>query len=189
VNGCEYSPALRVSSAHIDNERAAAEAMAHLYGLGHSRIGVITGPLASPISRDRLAGAADAAARHGHPVTAATGDFSIESGLAQALALLEASPRPTAIFCFSDEMAMGALEAIRRRGLRCPQDVSLVGFDDIRFAQYLNPQLTTVSQPMQQIGHEVVRLLLDILSNRATTLQNVTLPHRLVVRSSTVPPG
>ncbi|HQR89278.1 MAG TPA: substrate-binding domain-containing protein, partial [Caulobacter sp.] len=86
------------------------------------------------------------------------------------------------------EMAMGALEAIRQRGLRCPDDISLVGFDDIRFAQYLNPKLTTVSQPMEQIGHEVVRLLLDILADRASALQNVTLPHRLVVRESTAPP-
>jgi LacI family repressor for deo operon, udp, cdd, tsx, nupC, and nupG len=85
-------------------------------------------------------------------------------------------------------MAMGALEAIRQRGLRCPEDVSLVGFDDIRFAQYLEPKLTTVSQPMEQIGHEVVRLLLDILADRASALQNVTLPHRLVVRASTGPP-
>lgn len=189
VNGCEYSPALRVSSAHIDNERAAAEAMAHLYGLGHSRIGVITGPLASPISRDRLAGAADAAARHGHPVTAATGDFSIESGLAQALALLEASPRPTAIFCFSDEMAMGALEAFRRLGLNCPRDISLVGFDDIRYAPHLDPPLTTVSQPMDRIGHEVVRLLLDVLSGQADQVRHVTLPHRLILRGSTAAPS
>jgi LacI family repressor for deo operon, udp, cdd, tsx, nupC, and nupG len=72
--------------------------------------------------------------------------------------------------------------------LVCPRDVSLVGFDDIRFARHLDPQLTTVSQPMEEIGHEVVRLLLDILAGRATTLQNVTLPHELVVRASTAPP-
>jgi len=187
VNGCEFSPELGVSGAHIDNERAATEAMEHLYGLGHDRVGVITGPLASPLSRDRLAGVRTAAERHGRVggLQVVTGDFSIESGLDQAGALLDAAPRPTALFCFSDEMAMGALEAIRRRGLKCPHDVSLVGFDDIRFAPYLDPPLTTVSQPMDQIGHEVVRLLLDILSGRAEALQHVTLPHRLVVRGST----
>ncbi|MEO8115217.1 MAG: substrate-binding domain-containing protein, partial [Phenylobacterium sp.] len=187
VNGCEFSPDLAVSSAHIDNARAAAEAMEHLYGLGHARVGVISGPLASPISRDRLDGARDAAARHGHAagLTVAVGDFSIESGLAQTLALLQAAARPTAIFCFSDEMAMGALEAFRRSGLSCPGDISLVGFDDIRYARHLDPPLTTVSQPMERIGHEAVRLLLDILSGEAPVVLHVTLAHRLVVRGST----
>jgi LacI family repressor for deo operon, udp, cdd, tsx, nupC, and nupG len=191
VNGCEFRPGLAVSSAHIDNERAAAEVVDYLYGLGHTRIGVVTGPLASPISSDRLAGVLSAAQRHGRAsaLRISIGDFSIESGVRQAGELLDEPGRPTAIFCFSDEMAMGAIEAIRQRGLRCPEDVSLVGFDDIRFAQYLHPQLTTVSQPKEQIGHEVVRLLLDILSDRASTLQNVTLPHRLIVRASTAPPA
>ena len=190
VNGCEFRPDLGVSSVHIDNERAAAEVMEHLYGLGHSRVGVITGPLASPLTADRLAGARAAADRHGcaGSLRAVTGDFSIEAGLREATALLDGSDRPTAIFCFSDEMAMGALEAIRRRGLSCPRDVSLVGFDDIRFADYLAPRLTTVSQPMDAIGHEVVRLLLDILTGRAEGLQQVTLPHRLIVRDSTAAP-
>ncbi|MBI1197021.1 MAG: LacI family DNA-binding transcriptional regulator [Phenylobacterium sp.] len=190
VNGCEYSPDLRVSSAHIDNERAAAEAMEHLYGLGHVRVGVITGPLASPLSRDRLAGAQAAAAARGRTgeLRVATGDFSIESGLEQADALLSGEAPPTAIFCFSDEMAMGALEAIRRRGLACPRDVSVVGFDDIRYAAHLDPPLTTVSQPMERIGHETVRLLLDVLSGAAHEARNVTLPHQLVVRASTGAP-
>jgi len=187
VNGCEFSPELGVSGAHIDNARAAAEAMDHLYGLGHRRVGVITGPLASPISRDRLAGAQAAAARYGSAgeLVAVVGDFSIESGLREALALLEARRPPTALFCFSDEMAMGALEAVRRLRLKCPQDVSVMGFDDIRFARYLDPPLTTVSQPMDRIGHEVVRLLLEILSGRADQAQHVTLPHELVIRGST----
>jgi LacI family repressor for deo operon, udp, cdd, tsx, nupC, and nupG len=190
VNGCEFRPGLAVSSAHIDNDRAAAEVVDYLYGLGHTRIGVVTGPLASPISSDRLAGVLSAAQRQGRAsaLRIAIGDFSIESGVRQTGELLDEPGRPTAIFCFSDEMAMGALEAIRQRGLTCPDDVSLVGFDDIRFAQYLHPKLTTVSQPKEQIGHEVVRLLLDILSGRATALQNVTLPHQLVIRSSTASP-
>lgn len=189
VNGCEFSPALRVASAHIDNERAAAEAMAHLFALGHRRIGVITGPLASPLSRDRLAGVQRAAAEHGREApTIAQGDFSIESGLEQTLSLLEAGATPTAIFCFSDEMAMGALEAFRRRGLRCPADISLIGFDDIRYAQHLHPPLTTISQPMAEIGHEVVRLLVEILAGRAEAVRNITLAHQLVVRETTAPP-
>ncbi len=195
VNGCEDSPALAVSSAHIDNQQAAAEAMAHLYGLGHRRVGVVTGPLASPLSRDRLAGVRAAAQIAGvqaagavEGLAVATGDFSVEAGAALARDMLSAATPPTALFCFSDEMAMGALAALRGLGLACPRDVSLVGFDDIRFAAYLDPPLTTVSQPMAEIGHETVRLLLEILSGQAAAPRNVTLPHRLVVRASTAAP-
>jgi LacI family repressor for deo operon, udp, cdd, tsx, nupC, and nupG len=148
---------------------------------------VITGPLASPLSRDRLTGAQAAAAAAGRldALQVAIGDFSIESGLAQARALLAGPAPPSAIFCFSDEMAMGALEAIRRQGLTCPADVSVVGFDDIRFVAHLDPPLTTVSQPMERIGHEAVRLLLAVLSGEAEAVRSITLPHALVVRAST----
>lgn len=190
VNGCEYSPGLGVPSAHIDNAAAAAEAMEHLYGLGHARIGIITGPLASPLSRDRLQGARAAAERHGHAerLSVETGDFSIESGLERTLALMAAAAAPTALFCFSDEMAIGALEALRRLGLSCPADVSVVGFDDIRYARHVDPPLTTVSQPMARIGHETVRLLLEILAGEAPVISHVTLAHQLVVRASTGAP-
>lgn len=187
VNGCEFSPELGVPSAHIDNTRAASEAMEHLYGLGHRRIGIVSGPLASPLSRDRLAGAKAAAARRRleASLTVEVGDFSIESGLERTLALFEGGDPPTAVFCFSDEMAMGTLSAIRQLGLSCPADVSLVGFDDIRYARHLDPPLTTVSQPMALIGHETVRLLLAVLSGEAKVVSHVTLAHRLVVRGST----
>ena len=92
---------------------------------------------------------------------------------------------PTAIFCFNDEMAIGVLGAARRRNLRVPEDLSLVGFDDVRYAAHMNPPLTTIAQPMQQLGETTVRLLLDILSGRTVEPVSVTLPHHLVVRSST----
>jgi LacI family repressor for deo operon, udp, cdd, tsx, nupC, and nupG len=116
------------------------------------------------------------------------GDFSIESGAVAAERLLGRRERPTAIFCFNDEMAIGALETARRRGLRVPDDVSVVGFDDIRFARYTDPPLTTVAQPMRAIGEGTVRLLLEILSGDAETVpESVTLPHTLMIRSSTAP--
>lgn len=189
VNGCEFSPELGVSSAHIDNAKAAGEAMAYLYGLGHRRIGVVTGPLASPISRDRLEGAQAVAAAHGASdlLAVALGDFSIESGAREARALLTAEQPPTAIFCFGDEMAMGALGAVRELGLSCPGDVSVVGFDDIRYSSFVTPALTTISQPMEQIGREAVRLLLDVLSGKIAEPLSITLPHGLVVRESSGP--
>ena len=190
VNGCEFSPGLGVPSVHIDNAKAAAEAMEHLYKLGHRRIGVITGTLISPLSRDRLRGA-KAAAKKNRALTACiimNGDFSMESAVVAANRLLGTKDPPTAIFCFSDEMAMGAIETAKRRGLRLPTDLSIVGFDDIRFARCTDPPLTTVAQPMRAIGEGTVRLLLEILRGRPTPPESVTLPHTLIIRSSTAPP-
>jgi len=189
VNGCEFSPELGVSSAHIDNRRAAHEAMALLYSLGHRRIGVITGMMASPISRDRLTGARECATASGHlnELLVAIGDFSVEAGAEQARNFLTAATPPTALFCFSDEMAMGALRTISELGLSCPGDVSVIGFDDISYARYLQPPLTTIAQPMAQIGRETVALLLDILRGHSSAPTAKTLPHQLVVRGSTGP--
>ena len=190
VNGCEFSPNLGIPSVHIDNATAASDAMEHLYRLGHRRVGIITGPLVSPLSRDRLAGASARAkkARAEREMIVMNGDFSIESGSVGAERLLGRKEPPTAIFCFNDEMAMGVIQTARLRGLRIPHDLSVVGFDDIRFARYFDPPLTTVAQPMRQIGEGTVRLLLEILRGKDRPPESVTLPHTLVVRSSTAPP-
>ena len=116
------------------------------------------------------------------------GDFSIESGVVGAERLLGRKDAPTAIFCFNDEMAMGVIETAKRRGLRVPIDVSIVGFDDIRFARCMDPPLTTIAQPMRAIREGTVRLLLEILRGRYTPPDSVTLPHTLIIRSSTAPP-
>ena len=190
VNGCEFSPRLGIPSVHIDNAKAAAEAMDHLYRLGHRRIGIITGPLVSPLSRDRLRGATARAKqqRAERDFVVMNGDFSIESGAAGAERLLGRREPPTAIFCFNDEMAMGVVETAKRRSLRVPLDLSLVGFDDIRFARCIDPPLTTIAQPMRAIGEGTVRLLLEILNGDAIAPESVTLPHTLTIRSSTAPP-
>ena len=192
VNGCEFTPSLGVPSVHIDNAKAAYGAMDHLYGLGHRRIGIVTGPLISPLSRDRLSGAtARAKKEQATRDFIMHGDFSIESGAAAAERLLGRAQRPTAIFCFNDEMAMGVMAVARRLGMRLPLDLSVIGFDDIRFAQHTVPPLTTIAQPTRQIGEGTVRLLLRILSDGGETEvpASVTLPHKLVVRDSTAPPA
>jgi LacI family repressor for deo operon, udp, cdd, tsx, nupC, and nupG len=189
VNGCEFNPVLGVPSVHIDNARAAVDAMTLLYDLGHRRIGIVTGPLVSPLSRDRLRGASMVAkARGGDDLVVVGGDFTVESGADAANRLLAGPGRPTAIFCFNDEMAMGAVETAKRRGLRVPLDVSIVGFDDIRFARCIDPPLTTVAQPMRAIGEGTVALLLAILNSDTKAPDSVTLPHTLTIRSSTAPP-
>src|SRR3954467_8598503 len=190
VNGCEFTPKLGIPSVHIDNAKAAAEAMDYLYRLGHRHIGIVTGPLASPLSRDRLRGATARAklqkAEREFIVT--TGDFSIESGAACAERLLGRRERPTAIFCFNDEMAMGAVETAKRRGLRVPLDLSIVGFDAIRVARCIAPPLTTVAQPMRAIGEGTVALLLAIIASDARAPDSITLPHTLTIRASPAPP-
>jgi LacI family repressor for deo operon, udp, cdd, tsx, nupC, and nupG len=190
VNGCEYSPNLGVPSAHVDNEAAAYEAMSHLYGLGHRHIGVLTGPLASPLSRDRLRGAQACAKENGasKQVMVVNGDFSIESGIAGAARLFAQETPPTAVFCFNDEMAIGVLDYASRVGRSVPESLSVIGFDDIRFSRYMRPALTTISQPMLDIGRETVRLLLGVLQGTVTTPVSITLPHKLEIRSSTGAP-
>lgn len=188
VNGCEFSPRLGVPSVHIDNAKAAGEATAHLQGLGHQRIGIITGPLASPLSRDRLRGVRAAATKRRTSLTVMQGDFSLASGSRAAEVLLRQPKPPTALFCFNDEMAMGALEAARRLERSVPGDMSIVGFDDIRFARYTDPPLTTIAQPMREIGEGVVQLLLEILAGASVRPASITLPHALMLRQSTAPP-
>jgi LacI family repressor for deo operon, udp, cdd, tsx, nupC, and nupG len=175
VPGCEGIP-----SVHIDNATAASDAMTHLYKLGHRRIGIVTGPLVSPLSRDRLAGATARAktAKAERDMIVMNGDFSIESGALAGERLLGREQPPTAIFCFNDEMAMGVIETARRRALRVPNDLSVVGFDDIRYARTLDPPLTTVAQPMRQIGEGTVRMLLEIRRGSEAP-ESVTLPHTL----------
>ncbi len=187
VNGCEFNARLRIPSVHIDNAAAASEAMDHLYGLGHRRIGIVTGPLVSPLSRERLRGATTRARQEDavEDFVIVHGDFSIESGATAAERLLALQDRPTAVFCFNDEMALGVRQVARRQGVRVPEDLSLVGFDDIRFSRHMDPPLTTIAQPMRAIGEGTVRLLLDILSGKTIVPTSMTLPHTLVVRGST----
>lgn len=187
VNGCEYSPEIGVPSVHIDNAAASDEAVDHLILLGHGDIGVVTGPPISPISRDRLSGAMRAARRHGieDRLHVRTGDYSARSGCEQASDLLDR--KVTAIFCFGDEMAMGAIRAISQAGLSCPDQVSVVGFDDLPLARFFQPPLTTIAQPKGSIGRRAVEMLVDILRGIELPAQQVTLPHELIIRSSTAP--
>jgi LacI family repressor for deo operon, udp, cdd, tsx, nupC, and nupG len=189
VNGCDFSSALGVSGVHIDNAAAAAEAMRLLYDLGHRRVGVIGGPPQSHITCDRNRGVRETAARFGlePELVIVESDYSVEAGYRETIGLLAAPNRPTAIFCFSDELAVGALRACREQGVACPADLSIVGFDDVRYARFLDPALTTVRQPMRQIGQATVRLLLSILAGKRDSLLTETLDYDLVVRASTGP--
>ncbi|HYD98121.1 MAG TPA: LacI family DNA-binding transcriptional regulator [Alphaproteobacteria bacterium] len=190
VMACEYLSDQDVPTVRIDNIEGARRAVMHLLGLGHRRIGHVTGPMWNVLSRDRLQGYRDTLIDHGLPYAEALvqpGDFSIGSGAAAGHALLSLPEPPTAIFAANDEMAMGVLRAARERGVAVPEALSLVGFDDIRFAAYVDPPLTTVAQPCRRIGEQAMAMLGALLSSEPPEERRVVLEAELVVRRSTAP--
>lgn len=164
-----------------DNRGGARTAMEHLISCGRKRIGIITGPMAKEVSRARLNGCLDAI--DGDQPLIETSDF-LESGGAQAMErLLEADPELDAVFAHSDTMAAGALRTLRRLGRRVPDDVAVVGFDDLPWARHTAPPLTTVNQPIRALGAEMARMLIALIGGNKPS--SLVLPTRLVVRSST----
>lgn len=172
----------------VDNAGAAFDMMRHLLELGHRRIGIIRGPLADPVtSGERLKGcrlAIQGADLPWNEDLVEEGDFSIRGGREATERLLARGEPPTALFAFSDEMAMGSLQALQRVGLRVPEDVALAGFDDLPLAEGLEPPLTTIAQDRFQIGWTSARLAIDLSEGLEPQLKQV-IPHRLVVRRST----
>jgi LacI family transcriptional regulator len=176
-----------VSAAHWSGAKAATE---HLLSLGHARIAALTGRRGWAAAEGRIDGYQTALAAAGVPLDPALvveGDWQIEGGEAQALALLSLPDPPTAIFAFNDNMAIGALQAARKRGLRVPEDVSVVGFDDTQQSQIVTPALTTVRQPLEEMGRIAVSLLTRLIDGQRVEALKIELATRLVVRGSTAP--
>jgi len=170
----------------IDNEAAAHAAVSHLIGQGHRRIAHIGGPPSNILTTQRLHGYRRALTEARLPLQPAlefTGDFSLSSGRSAFDSFKVLTKRPTALFFANDEMAMGFLSTAYTAGVRVPRDVSVVGFDDIHFAQSCIPALTTIRQPRATMGATAMRLLLSIIANEAPA--SVRLPFDLVVRDST----
>ena len=173
----------------VDHEGGARLAVEHLVGLGHARIACIAGPLALSPARQRVQGWRSAlqAAGLGHgDALVADGAFTAEGGHAAMQALL--AQRPSAVFASNDLMAIGALCAAADAGLRVPQDLSVVGFDDIALAAYSNPPLTTIAQPKQQTGELAARLLMQRIAQPQRPLQRQILHPALVLRRSAARP-
>ena len=189
VMACEYDGEIPAPTVCIDNVRAATEATRHLLDLGHRDIAFISGPRASPLCRDRLAGFTEAMTAAGLRVRRERvryGDFSLAAGHQQMRALLGGARTPSAVFCANDEMAIGALRAARQAGLSLPRELSIVGFDDIAFAEFATPALTTIRQPREQIGVRSMHLMLEILRDGQQPGRRIVLAHELVVRESSV---
>jgi LacI family transcriptional regulator len=170
----------------------ATQATRHLLELGHRRIAVIGGPRGWVATEERMRGyhaALAGASVLPDPVLAQYSDFRIEGGREAAARLLGLPDPPTAIFAFNDSMAVGALQAASARGLRVPADVSVVGFDDTIEAAVTVPALTTVRQPLAELGRTAVSLLLRQMENRRLEPLRIELSTRLVIRDSTAGPG
>ncbi|MFY1694098.1 MULTISPECIES: LacI family DNA-binding transcriptional regulator [unclassified Solwaraspora] len=186
-------PSLDIPTIGATNWAGGLRATEHLISLGHRRIGFVAGPPRLLCSRARLDGyraALEAADIPLRPEYIMPGDFYHESGFEGAAALLELDERPTAIFASSDQMALGAYEALRLRGLRVPDDVSVVGFDDLPEVRWSSPPLTTVRQPLAEMGLLAARTVLRLAQGESLDTPRVELATELVVRDSCAPyPG
>jgi LacI family transcriptional regulator len=177
-----------VSAAHA---AGADQAMKHLLSIGHTRIAAITGPRGMKATEDRRRGYYAALAAAGlmpEPELEVEGNFEISGGVSAAEQLLDLPEPPTAIFSFNDNMAIGAMQTARARGVRIPEDLSIVGFDDLEEAAIVTPALTTVRQPLAEMGRIAVSLLMRLLDNQRLEALHVELGTRLIVRDSTAPP-
>lgn len=173
------------------NWQGAYNATEYLVKLGHTRIGFITGWMDLGCAEDRLAGYRSALRTHHIPESPDLiyeGTFEQKDGYAGASALLDLPAPPTAIFASNDVMAMGVMDAVHNRRLRVPDDVSVVGFDNIPQSAMVYPPLTTVQQPLEQMGRVATQMLLGILKNPAKDVARIELPTELVVRASTSAP-
>jgi LacI family transcriptional regulator len=184
-------PALDVPTVGATNWAGGLAATEHLISLGHKRIGVIAGPPRLLCSRARMDGhraALEAADLEPDPELVRPGNFYHESGFQGGAALLDLANPPTAIFVASDQMAFGVYEAVRQRGLRIPADLSVVGFDDLPEARWSSPPLTTVRQPLAEMGMVAARTVLRLARGEEIESPRVELATHLEIRDSTAAP-
>ena len=190
VVGCEtISPELsQFPGVHIDNIAAAREATNYLISSGHTRIGFVNGLDTSLLTKDREYGYREAMHQTGLEVEngwVVEGGLTLEGSVRATRKLLNHPQPPTAIFCANDEMAIGCIHEIKSNGLSVPEDISVIGFDDIRYAEVQDPPLTTVYQPAEEIGERVMyRLYKEIEEGASVNPEPEIVPHKLIVRQS-----
>jgi LacI family transcriptional regulator len=181
-------PVPTVSAAHSSG---ADQATRHLIEFGHRRIAAITGPRSWMATAERTRGYLAALAAAGitpDPRLMIESNFDVDGGRAAAATLLDSNEPPTAIFAFNDQLAIGAMQSAFARNLRIPSDLSIVGFDDTAEAELVTPALTTLRQPLAEMGRMGVSLLTRLLDNRQVEALHVELETHLIVRASTGPP-
>lgn len=185
-------PSPDVPSVGSANWSGGLMATRHLIELGHRRIAAITGPEDMMCSHARIDGFRSAMTAAGLPIRndwIRFGDFHTAGGQAHGRELLQGDERPTAIFAGSDLQALGVLEAVRALGLRVPEDLSVVGYDDIPLATWVSPRLTTIRQPLKRMAEEATKLVLQMAQAPLETVPRMDLATSLVVRESTAAPA
>jgi LacI family repressor for deo operon, udp, cdd, tsx, nupC, and nupG len=186
-------PDPQINSVITDNLQAAERAVQHLYILGHRKIGHISGPSRNTFPNERLVGYRKAMFEHRLEIREDwifAGDYNMQSGRAAASYFSSLKEMPTAIFAGNDEMAIGLIAALRKIGIECPRDVSVIGFDDITISENYAPPLTTMRQPREKIGRIATETLINILEGNVLSSDpvRVLLQSELIVRESTAPP-
>lgn len=187
VLACEYLKGSNIPTVSIDNINAARRATEHLIKLGHKRIAHITGPMNVVLSRDRLKGYKQTMKTYGveiDPLLINEGDFYYKTGYDLMLKLMSIDNPPTAIFAANDEMAIGAIKAIQSQGLKVPEDIAIVGFDNIEMSAFFSPSLTTIGQPTYKIGEKAMNLLLNLFRGKKLKKNQFVLDTKLIVRES-----
>jgi len=176
-----------VPSIITTNRKGAYDAVSYLIGQGHRRIGFVTGTIEFGCAQERLAGYQTALRDHGIELDSdliCEGDFLQPQGYRCTQQLLSLETPPTALFVSNDVMAFGAMEAARVHGLQIPTDLSIIGFDDIPQAAHVHPGLTTVRQPLEEMGRRAAELLLRYIANPQAEVERIELPTELILRDS-----
>jgi LacI family transcriptional regulator len=182
-------PNVEVDAVLTDNKLGGYLATCHLLELGHRRIACIAGPSSITPSAERIIGYRKALEEAGISYDEnliIRGDYHAQSGMEITHSILKMDPRPTAIFCLNDLMALGALRAAAEAGCSVPQDLAVVGYDDLELAHFTNPPLTTIAQPKKEVGAQAISLLVDRISRKSRPPSRLVLPPELIVRRSTV---
>ena len=178
----------RIDVVVCDNFQGAYDAVSHLIQLGHQRIGAILDRAGLYTSRERMAGFKQALADHHlhvDPLLIREGNATVESAHEHGKNLINLGNPPTAIFAVNNQTIIGLMKALSQEGLVCPRDISVVGFDDVEWADYFSPRLTTVALPSFEVGHRAAKLLIKRLTTKASFApETVTLKTSLVVRDS-----
>jgi DNA-binding LacI/PurR family transcriptional regulator len=180
-----------VSYVDTDNKRGMRLAVEYLLEMGHKDIGIINGDMSIANANDRFEGYKQSLASAGIELNhelVAFGNFTEDSGTIEMNKLLAQEKRPTAVLCSNDLMAIGAMRAIKEAKLKIPQDISVVGFDDIVISHYLTPPLTSVRQPFFHLGKEAVVTLMSIIRGEKDSCQEIEIETRLIKRKSVAPP-
>lgn len=180
-----WIPGVDVPVVRADGRSAIRDLVAHLYGLGRRRLAIIAGPAATTTGHERVEAFREALQEHGLPLPddhIGQGDFKADSGRRATERFLALPEPPDTVFAADNLMALGALDALRARGLRVPQDIGLAAFDDIPWFVHTDPPITAIAQPTADLARAAVRALVDLIEGRPP--QSVTLPARLVVRRS-----